>query len=102
MDRIEASLREQLEVKQSQISHLEADRWHLAQKVKELKAIVDTLPKTIDNVPVTLGMTLWMPDRDRVYSCKVNFMNAKYVNHPWLYGYSTRSAAEAAMKKEEA
>ena len=39
-----------------------SNKLFLDSKIKQLQSIVNKLPKTFDDVPITLGMTIWLKD----------------------------------------
>jgi hypothetical protein len=96
---------------------VDAELARLRERVGELEAIVDRLPRTADGVPVTPGDMIFMPAsgdaievaRFRNNGCYPIYIRGKSGElEPATLSvpvkveecYSTRSAAEAAMKKE--
>ncbi len=87
-----------------------------AAELGRLRAIVERLPKTADGVPVVLGDNIYGVDHDgTVFGCGFISMTAPSENYGEWFGigrdeggsewrstprmfYSTRAAAEAAMK----
>lgn len=77
-------------------------RHEAADRIEELEAIVEKLPKTADGVTVVSGMKLYQDDRQ----CNVTGQYCAWLpgeqKHFYLYAevwFSTRAAAEAAAAK---
>lgn len=64
-----------------------------------LRVIANRLPKTADGVPVVPGMTLWRYDDHNGY-CAILDINESLLLESVSECYSTREAAEAALKEQ--
>jgi len=70
-----------------------------ADEIKRLQAIVDKLPKTADDIPITDGMELFHKEAGsaRAFLCVDELAEGKEriaAIIPWDHWYSTREAAE--------
>jgi hypothetical protein len=73
----------------------------LTRECDEARAVIERLPKTADNVPIVLGMTVWAWLGHRVVNTEVyelSLSHCGYDRHVFLHRdvYSTYEAAEAA------
>lgn len=90
-------------------NRIAAELAHRDAEIGRLRAIVDKLPKTVDGVPITPGMTVWrraagqIPDRHEVFMVKAEHWVDERMIHfgPKSPVYSTPEAAAVAASPQE-